>query len=244
VPALVIGNEVTVFRAALNLVSVSAQRTDAGFVRLTVRAEHVGSHEPQLVFQCEDTGPVLKDLPLQQEGHSARQILLSRKDADWVLPTAASSNQETSCFSYLISHLEDLGSKLAVTQQIRNNQDQSSGLLSTLCLSFRLPLVVPQCDTKVIVEPDSDMLQDCESDSGSETSEQNKTLASGQPQCISSSTRRRSVLVVDDSPVIRKVIGRALSQIDIDSTMACNGLEGLQLMKERCYDFVLLDFLM
>ena len=86
------------------------------------------------------------------------------------------------------------------------------------------------------------MLQDCESYSGTETLEQNKTLASG-PQCIRSK-RRRSVLVVDDSPVIRKVTARALSQIGIDTTMACNGLEGLQLMKESAYDFVLLDFLM
>ena len=103
VPALVIGNEVTVFRAALNLLNVSAQRTDAGFVRLTVRTEHIGSPEPQLVLECEDTGPVLQDLPPQEESH-ARPILLSHKDADWILPTA-SSDKETSSFSYLISHL-------------------------------------------------------------------------------------------------------------------------------------------
>jgi len=51
-------------------------------------------------------------------------------------------------------------------------------------------------------------------------------------------------LVVDDSNVICKCLDRALSKLGVDVTTACNGMEGLQLMKHHMYDFVLLDFLM
>jgi CheY-like chemotaxis protein len=49
---------------------------------------------------------------------------------------------------------------------------------------------------------------------------------------------------VDDSPIIRKVLGRALATLGMDTTMACDGMEGLELMQKFAYDFVLLDFLM
>ena len=233
VPSFVVGNEVAIFRAALNLLNVSSERTVSGFVGLTVHAERINPAESRLVFECEDTGPVLKDLH-QHSSNEQQQVFFTRTDVDWVLPrtgTSYRSDKETaSSFYHLINQLEDLGSSLAVAPKVVPNESDDSSKLSTLCFSFRLPLVVSECDTTELQDRDT---------STSVLAQHKMRVAS--PRF---SPRRRTVLVVDDSPVIRKVIARSLSKIGVDAAMACNGLEGLQLMKEQAYDFVLLDFLM
>uniref|UniRef100_A0A7S1BMN6 Response regulatory domain-containing protein n=1 Tax=Corethron hystrix TaxID=216773 RepID=A0A7S1BMN6_9STRA len=60
----------------------------------------------------------------------------------------------------------------------------------------------------------------------------------------SSDARARKAIVIDDSLTIRKSIGRALSRVGFDVTFACNGLEGLDALKETLFDIVLCDFLM
>jgi len=56
--------------------------------------------------------------------------------------------------------------------------------------------------------------------------------------------RVRKAVIIDDSLTIRKSLGRALSKIGFDVTFACNGLEGLDAMKETIFDITLCDFLM
>ena len=56
--------------------------------------------------------------------------------------------------------------------------------------------------------------------------------------------RARHALVIDDSIVIRKSVGRALSRLGYEVEHAVNGLEGLRLMQQHVYDVVLCDYLM
>jgi CheY-like chemotaxis protein/signal transduction histidine kinase len=56
--------------------------------------------------------------------------------------------------------------------------------------------------------------------------------------------RIRRALVIDDSIVIRKSVGRGLSKLGFDVTYAVNGLEGLKQMQQQVFDVVLCDFLM
>jgi CheY-like chemotaxis protein len=60
----------------------------------------------------------------------------------------------------------------------------------------------------------------------------------------SSSERIRQALVIDDSLVIRKSLAMAFRKLGYEATMASNGLEGLNQMKESQFDLVLCDFLM
>lgn len=54
----------------------------------------------------------------------------------------------------------------------------------------------------------------------------------------------KRVLVIDDSLVIRKSLSRSLSRLGYEVTVAENGQEGLEKMKDNMFDFVLCDFLM
>ena len=58
------------------------------------------------------------------------------------------------------------------------------------------------------------------------------------------SPRRRHALIVDDSLVIRKSLERALNKLGFEVSLAVDGMEGLEKLKETMYDIVLCDFLM
>lgn len=55
-------------------------------------------------------------------------------------------------------------------------------------------------------------------------------------------TRVRSILLVEDTPSVRKLMQRHMR--DHDLTIAINGLDGLNRMKERKFDVVFLDMIM
>ena len=57
--------------------------------------------------------------------------------------------------------------------------------------------------------------------------------------------RERKALVIDDSLVIRKTVARALTKLGIDTVVqACDGVEGVQRMKEHSFEITLCDFSM
>lgn len=53
-----------------------------------------------------------------------------------------------------------------------------------------------------------------------------------------------SILVVDDEPVIRTVLGRSLQREGIRVTTAENGVEALEKIRDGCFDIVISDILM
>jgi CheY-like chemotaxis protein len=56
--------------------------------------------------------------------------------------------------------------------------------------------------------------------------------------------RMKRCLVIEDSTVVRKSLTRALSRLGFEVQQAVDGLEGLTLLKQTLFDFVLCDFLM
>lgn len=60
----------------------------------------------------------------------------------------------------------------------------------------------------------------------------------------SSNERKKYVLIIDDSLVIRKTLERALTKLGFEVKQAENGMQGLEKMKEKIFDFVFCDFLM
>jgi len=68
------------------------------------------------------------------------------------------------------------------------------------------------------------------------------------PRPVSSSSTAivgRKGLVIDDSLVIRKTVARALTKLGVDTVVqACDGVEGVQRMKEEAFEVTLCDFSM
>ena len=56
--------------------------------------------------------------------------------------------------------------------------------------------------------------------------------------------RVRRALVIDDSIVIRKSVGKALERLGFEVEQAVNGLDGLKMLQQHVFDVVLCDFLM
>ncbi len=77
-----------------------------------------------------------------------------------------------------------------------------------------------------------------------------------QPAVLNGSVRQRQIdddlwpkpplqmLVVDDDPTIRKVVGRAGRRYGLEVDQADGGIEALRLLKDHWYDAVLLDLRM
>ena len=54
----------------------------------------------------------------------------------------------------------------------------------------------------------------------------------------------QSILVVDDSATVRRVVGRTLSQAGYDVSLATDGREAIELAQRKVPDLVLVDFVM
>jgi CheY-like chemotaxis protein len=52
------------------------------------------------------------------------------------------------------------------------------------------------------------------------------------------------VLVVDDNPLIRRLASAQMKCFEIEPTLACDGLQAVQLFEERGFDIVLMDLIM
>src|SRR6186713_2440956 len=56
--------------------------------------------------------------------------------------------------------------------------------------------------------------------------------------------QRASILVVDDSPTILKVVGGILARGGFAVETARDGVAGIEMVRARAFDLVLLDFVM
>lgn len=52
------------------------------------------------------------------------------------------------------------------------------------------------------------------------------------------------ILVVDDEPHIRRVLSAILGQCGYDVSLACDGAEGLEVLRDNPVDLVILDLMM
>lgn len=69
----------------------------------------------------------------------------------------------------------------------------------------------------------------------------NSSCGSITPTEIAKPNRLNQVLVVDDSPVERRILSRILGLNGLDSTEACDGVEALEIIEENVPELVILD---
>lgn len=81
-------------------------------------------------------------------------------------------------------------------------------------------------------------------ENGEDNVAQEMDVSSSSERLRQTTARRRHALVIDDSLVIRKSLERALNKLGFEVSLAVDGMEGLEKLKETMYDLVLCDFLM
>ena len=64
------------------------------------------------------------------------------------------------------------------------------------------------------------------------------------PYAVQNAPRKKKALVIDDSLIVRKSIGRALERLGYAVKLAVDGEDGLKDLKESIFDITLCDFLM
>lgn len=237
VPERIIADELKLFRACLNLLTLCSDRANDGAVHMTIRIKESIRYGRELLVEVEDSGPELDSFEEEQLFEGSKQPDAMVDDAlisnemqtdNHTPPEAGKSNNWTtlSLFS-LATQIKALGGDFGVIS-LRSDLPDSEQvvLVPTTRFWFSLSLNVP---SKAQIAKDVRAKED-------------RTTA--REIAALPSMNGRLALVVDDSIVVRKALGNALSRLGFQVQQAANGMDGLRKMQETMYDIVFLDYLM
>lgn len=234
-PPIAAGDEVNIFRAALNLLTNSCERTTAGFIRMNIRVIEAEGSQSELVFECEDSGP---SICIEEQKNLAEKTTAIAGGVPWEELTVCSSRHTasmkwsvSSMFS-LVSHIHSLGGTFGFS-----SSDDVPGINlhpSTTRFWFSIPLFVPN-----VVSREGLKREGLKRERSVEY-----LLRSASSNNLNSSPRTKNALIIDDSLIIRKTLARALSKLGYETLQAVDGMEGLKRMQQSTYDLVMCDFLM
>jgi CheY-like chemotaxis protein len=237
-PPIAVGDEVNIFRAALNLLTNSCERTATGFIRMTIRVIEAEGLQPELMFECEDSGP---SLPIKERKKLTDNAAAIAAGVPWEELTGYSGDPTTSVrwsvsnMSSLVSHIHSLGGTFGVS-----SGDCIPGMnhhVSTTRFRFSIPLFVPDA------VPDVALLKELKRNRSRESLKRRSSSCSSS-YSLNASFRTKNALIIDDSLIIRKTLARALSNLGYETLQAVDGMEGLKRMQQSTFDVVMCDFLM
>lgn len=220
-PQSIIADDLGVFRSCLNLLINAIERTSKGSVRLLIKKLSVDDTQ-YVAFECCDNGP---------GGGSMEDC-----------PSVFSGDLEP-----FVTHVKRLNGTYG-------HHARTEGSLTCCVFWFKIRLRVP--DGATAQRADDVVAESCAKQPASLTDEHMSVTASVPSNRVSAEQlsadeaqeksplgRPRRALVVDDSKVIRKCVGRAMSNQGFVVSYACDGLEGLQQLKSTLFDVTLMDFL-
>ena len=240
VPPVWVGNEVQILHISLHLLANSMERTAQGQVRFNVHVDELNGQR-EIVFECTDTAAV-SSTPGELVAIFEEQVLSSYSSQAQVTREHEYYDGRSSPLGILSSGCEHHSDLHECFPSVPSNQptlDPFSTQIRALggCFGvckadsshttfwFSIPLLLPdEIGHRANQSKHDDAVKTA-------TSNPNEGAI-------------RRVLVVDDSIIMRKMLCRALEQLGYETFQAADGMEGLKLMRERTYDFVLLDFLM
>jgi CheY-like chemotaxis protein/GAF domain-containing protein len=240
-PPIAFGDEVSIFRAALNLLTSSCERTTAGFIRMNIRVTEAEGSQSELVFECEDSGP---SICIEEQKNLTDKTVAIAGGVPWEELTVcngrytASMEWSVSSMFSLVSHIYSLGGTFGFSSS--DDVPGTNPHLSTTRFWFSIPLFVPEA------APREDLMGDTvRREEGLKRIRSVESLfKSSSTDTLNSSLRTKSALIIDDSIVIRKTLARALSKLGYETLQAVDGMEGLKRMQQSTYDLVMCDFLM
>ena len=265
-PSVIFADDLKLFRATLNFLTCAFQRTTVGSVRLTIRPV-----EDKLLFECEDTGT---DIPIEEyqflfqpcrageqdnAGNNSFHLrvslssvasLIQSMDGEYgfhpgsvnadgsLVHDSKGRRRSGSVFWFSIPIAQKATGSLAAEAgltQYADEADKVSMVDSFSAVTHRAADAYREMNAKA-----KDTY--CKgTDEDTSDGDQSSFVGRRQQRV---SPRRRHALIVDDSLVIRKSLERALNKLGFEVSLAVDGMEGLEKLKETMYDIVLCDFLM
>jgi CheY-like chemotaxis protein len=299
-PTEIVGDELKLFRCALNLLMYAVHRTDTGMVHLVIRTDTVAQ---LILFECEDTAAdiaVDKYEHLFQASHVENQhcvallsiaALVTAIDGEYgfrprgvdatgnVLTDAFGCRRSGSIFWFSVPWVPLLTTEPTSSNQV-DDALATPGPLPSLVPSHASTVEIPFDLTKsspydpgvelgmlmemgLGFEPESSCARAVSCDEAIANfsalnaigSEEDAKLVSiledlesyavdGLSATDGNSHRRRRILIIDDSIVVRRNLARVVDDKGYDAVLATNGVEGLKEMQQSLYDLVFCDFAM
>lgn len=263
VPETIVSDDLKIFRSVINYLTNACNVTKKGCIqlRIFIKRNFPGRKKLSLIFECQDTGPGVDEEKFSQ---LFRPLLENDCDLDDVSCVGVDSGgniirRSSVCFKSapsaglglysVAASISSLGGRYGFTPRslassATENKNQTSDTAGSI-FWFSVPLVLP--DTHESKDADRRKTEDIAPRSVAREKEGNTSFNStfnsgGAEQNINQ--RPRTALVIDDSLVIRKLLCRALGNLDFRVIDAKDGLEGLKKLQSDVFDIVLCDFLM
>jgi CheY-like chemotaxis protein len=272
-PDLIVHDDLVVFRAALNFVSTACSRTKIGSVRLNIHtlddklifecrdtAPDVSARDSLIIFKSESSKG-LQDASLGSL-HIAASLIASvggksgfqpRDVSDGEVLYAGDRHHAGSIvwFSIPLGAQSPRGAATTVVVQESTGigtdeivitdtptRDAQSLLQSSTGSHGKEKRLIPTGITCRSIRRERILDRVV---AGSKFTDKTKSSAQ---TATGAKVRLKKALVIDDCLVVRKGMGRALSKLGCEVTLAENGMEGLQELKKTIFDFSLCDFFM
>lgn len=274
VPHHVLAEQLPIFRATLNLLSLSCDRAVTGNIEFVVRTrmEDNFNSSNALYFECIDYGPPFELCDLDDNTDST-----DSNNCDDVLGGKTSQNVllqnfEKPTLSSINAIVRSLGGGIGYTSLLEDKRGQMDREVSTIPTMlnirpttkfwFKIPLLFPEYsfdNSAVNIDNDPAIDKKEQTDTSqlaagsselNETQPRTSTVLNSDKTCNESNEPsmrtipKGRALIIDDSVIIRKTLTRALSGLGYSCTVAEDGLVGLKHLQSSTYDVVLCDFLM
>ncbi|GKY99811.1 hypothetical protein MPSEU_000934900 [Mayamaea pseudoterrestris] len=221
-------SDLKIFRAALAILCLACARTRTGFVLLKISMVH-----GQVVFACESSMPAL------ESNETASFIDTTKKNKDDTIPCLLLAAKTISSLGGTCNYRP--GQTSVLSFKIPGADTQTSSCLRGFELAAARGDATTTNDVLQTTTTQSPLLKRPLLSIVSASAPSLFDLAEADPTM----PRKRKVLVIDDSLVVRKSLHRALStKFGYEVTLAEDGKEGLARLQETVFDFVLCDFLM
>ncbi len=274
VPPVIVADDLKVFRSVVNFLTNACAKTETGSVHLKIflkseldDIEETMEPRQSVYFSVEDTG---KGIEIEEYQQLFKPIVRHTEDEDTscTLATLGSSRPEqvkkTSLGLYSVAtQISSIGGRYGFrprefTSLGTRQYDSSGNELKGSVFWFSIPLVLPVDKSpdskpdisflapKIAVENESDLTDENTPEEGStgSTGGNNKRNYKALLGPVSSESRQKRALIVEDSMITRRVMSRMLKKLGFEVVESVNGMEGLKELQAKLFDIVFCDFLM
>ena len=256
VPKEIISDPSKLFRGAMNYLVIACKRTKKGLIALrffmkkadSSDADAGGGGKSVLFVTCEDTAPAVE---LDKYEHLFKP---SSKEVN-LFPETGDTDDDTTqvsadlCLFSVACEMNVIGGEYGFRPRNEGDKgcdayDKEIGNMTGSVFWFCIPCMELEDDPDALSEEDeidatmqSSIARKDDPKIDQQDSEEISTTDD-------SKVRKKRALIIEDSAVIRNMLGKNLEKLGFEVSEAENGMQGLEKLKSCLFDVTLVDFLM